>query len=87
MRGGKLLAEASPTELLEKFNTRSLEEVFLILSQKQEAGVLETNYESNMTQFSSNLSIETQIEENSRSVEVSKHRHNIRYTKHLLVKC
>lgn len=35
IRGGKLLAEASPNDLLERFQTDSLEEAFLQLSQMQ----------------------------------------------------
>lgn len=35
MRGGQLLAESSPTELLARFQTDSLEEAFLTLSQQQ----------------------------------------------------
>ncbi|XP_031844822.1 ABC transporter G family member 20 [Nomia melanderi] len=35
MRGGKLLAESSPNELLERFQTDSLEEAFLTLSRMQ----------------------------------------------------
>ncbi|XP_022905337.1 ABC transporter G family member 20-like [Onthophagus taurus] len=38
MRGGRLLAEDSPDRLLIAYNTDSLEEVFLKLSQKQEDG-------------------------------------------------
>lgn len=35
LRGGQLLAQSSPTELLTRFQTDSLEEAFLILSQQQ----------------------------------------------------
>ncbi|XP_044753149.1 ABC transporter G family member 20-like [Coccinella septempunctata] len=70
LRGGKLLAEASPNELLAKFNTSSLEEVFLILSQKQEAGILENTLQSRPEEFDSNLSIESLPEEKNRSIEV-----------------
>lgn len=40
MRDGRLLTEDSPDNLLATFNTQTLEEVFLILSQRQEAGQL-----------------------------------------------
>lgn len=40
MRQGRLLAEESPARLLSLFRTDSLEEVFLTLSQRQEAGAL-----------------------------------------------
>lgn len=36
MRSGKLLAESSPNQLMEKFQCESLDEVFLNLSIKQE---------------------------------------------------
>lgn len=36
MRGGRLLAESSPQELLDRFQCTSLEEAFLVLSQSQE---------------------------------------------------
>lgn len=39
MRGGKLLAEESPTKLMEMHNVDSLEEVFLNLSKKQNMGL------------------------------------------------
>lgn len=35
LRNGQLLAESSPNELLERFQTDSLEEAFLTLSQQQ----------------------------------------------------
>ena len=35
LRNGQLLAESSPNELLERFQTDSLEEAFLALSQQQ----------------------------------------------------
>jgi len=35
MRGGKLLTESSPQQLLEQFQCSTLEEAFLILSQTQ----------------------------------------------------
>ncbi|XP_074031882.1 uncharacterized protein [Leptinotarsa decemlineata] len=41
MREGKLLVEESPSRLLTIFNTATLEEVFLILSRRQEEGRLE----------------------------------------------
>ncbi|KAJ8920069.1 hypothetical protein NQ315_011723 [Exocentrus adspersus] len=41
MREGYLLAEESPTRLLQIFNTETLEEAFLILSRRQEEGRLE----------------------------------------------
>lgn len=40
MREGRLLAEESPERLLQLFNTETLEEVFLILSRRQEEGRL-----------------------------------------------
>lgn len=40
MREGRLLAEESPAQLLNLFRTDSLEEVFLILSKRQEEGRL-----------------------------------------------
>lgn len=40
LRGGRLLAEESPDQLLNLFGTDSLEEVFLILSKQQEDGRL-----------------------------------------------
>lgn len=40
MREGRLLAEESPNRLLQIFNTDTLEEVFLILSRRQEEGRL-----------------------------------------------
>ncbi|XP_045473581.1 ABC transporter G family member 23-like isoform X1 [Harmonia axyridis] len=70
LRGGKLLAEASPDELLRKFNTGNLEEVFLILSQKQEAGILDTTFKSTENDFNSNLSLETESEGNNRSMQI-----------------
>jgi hypothetical protein len=36
MRGGKLLAERPPQQLMSAFNSSNLEEVFLTLSKKQE---------------------------------------------------
>lgn len=39
MRGGRFLAEESPTKLLEKHNVETLEEVFLKLSKKQNMGL------------------------------------------------
>ncbi|XP_076758531.1 ABC transporter G family member 23 [Xylocopa sonorina] len=39
MRGGKLLAEESPTKLMEMHNADSLEDVFLKLSKKQNMGL------------------------------------------------
>lgn len=46
MRCGQLLAEASPNQLLSKFQCLSLEEAFLALSQKQkenqDRGITET---------------------------------------------
>ncbi|XP_018577430.1 ABC transporter G family member 23 isoform X2 [Anoplophora glabripennis] len=45
MREGRLLAEESPNRLLSIFNTDTLEDVFLILSRRQEEGRLdELNY-------------------------------------------
>lgn len=41
MREGHLLAEESPNRLLSIFNTETLEEVFLILSRRQEEGRLD----------------------------------------------
>lgn len=41
MREGQLLAEESPNRLLQIFNTETLEEVFLILSRRQEEGRLD----------------------------------------------
>lgn len=41
MREGRLLAEESPSRLLTLFGTDSLEEVFLVLSKRQEEGKLE----------------------------------------------
>lgn len=41
MREGRLLAEESPSRLLQIFNTNTLEEVFLILSRRQEEGRLD----------------------------------------------
>lgn len=41
MREGRLLAEESPSKLLTLFGTDSLEEVFLILSKRQEEGKLD----------------------------------------------
>lgn len=41
MREGRLLAEESPSRLLEIFNTDTLENVFLILSRRQEEGRLD----------------------------------------------
>jgi hypothetical protein len=38
MRDGRLLAEESPSKLLRMFQTEILEEVFLILSQRQNDG-------------------------------------------------
>lgn len=38
MRGGKFLAEESPTSLLQKYNCQSLEDVFLKLSVIQNRG-------------------------------------------------
>lgn len=37
MRGGVLLAEEAPLQLMEKSNCSDLEEAFLVLSHKQEA--------------------------------------------------
>lgn len=42
MREGRLLAEESPQRLLQIFNTETLEEVFLILSRRQEEGRLDS---------------------------------------------
>lgn len=36
MRNGKLLAEAPPMKLIEKYECSELEDVFLLLSRKQE---------------------------------------------------
>ncbi|KAJ8945137.1 hypothetical protein NQ318_001602 [Aromia moschata] len=44
MREGRLLAEESPTRLLTIFNTETLEEVFLILSRRQEEGRLNASH-------------------------------------------
>lgn len=41
MREGRLLTEESPSRLLAIYNTQTLEEVFLILSRRQEDGQLE----------------------------------------------
>lgn len=41
MREGRLLAQESPGRLLSLFNTETLEEVFLILSRRQEEGRLD----------------------------------------------
>ncbi|KAI2474061.1 ABC transporter G family member 23-like [Diabrotica virgifera virgifera] len=41
MREGKLLAEESPTRLLTLFNSETLEDVFLLLSKRQEEGRLQ----------------------------------------------
>lgn len=41
MREGRLLAEESPGRLLSIFNTETLEDVFLILSRRQEEGRLD----------------------------------------------
>lgn len=60
MRQGCLLAEDSPSNLLTSFGTNSLEDVFLILSQKQEAGVADfvgSEYISMVSKNSSSNSI------------------------------
>lgn len=45
MRCGKLLAESSPQELLDRFNCSSLEEAFLGLCQAQDSTMLENTSE------------------------------------------
>lgn len=53
LREGSLLAEKPPSELLNKFQTDSLEKVFLILSQKQNEGKLDA------VDFAQNIKAET----------------------------
>lgn len=36
MRNGNILANEDPTKLMEKYNCNTLEDVFLLLSRKQE---------------------------------------------------
>ncbi|CAH1102721.1 unnamed protein product [Psylliodes chrysocephalus] len=65
MRDGRLLTEDSPDNLLATFNTQTLEEVFLILSQRQEAGQLPL---SNETTVNSSRLNETNEQYESTSV-------------------
>lgn len=60
MREGRLLAEESPSRLLTIFNTETLEEVFLILSRRQEEGRLDNLNAHPITDEQNNSMIDTE---------------------------
>lgn len=59
MRGGKILAEESPEKLIASFGTETLEEVFLILSRKQDESKLNSAIASMDTPDDSHMNANT----------------------------
>lgn len=66
MREGRLLAEETPTNLLNTFGTETLEDVFLLLSQQQEAGTLDAMTQEKRLSLDSSMS---SIPTNNKSIE------------------
>lgn len=62
MRSGKLLAQSSPQDLLERFHCTSLEEAFLGLCQAQDSTMLE-----NASEVQGNQDIEDDVHQNEDS--------------------
>lgn len=69
MRGGRLLAEESPANLLRQFQTDSLEEVFLILSRKQEQGEITDNNGMNAGSVANSINSISTVDTNHASTD------------------
>lgn len=75
MREGRLLAEESPAQLLRLFRTDSLEEVFLILSKRQEEGKL-TNVEFERVADDDNNCVMPSVNTSTTSIPMSELGHS-----------
>lgn len=60
MRGGLLLAEDSPNNILRRFQVDSLEDAFLALSKKQEIDILDNENSIELREISSVQAIESE---------------------------
>lgn len=79
MRGGLLLAEDSPANILRRFQVDSLEDAFLALSKKQEIDIVDNENNIELREISSVQAVDTEDNKKYNNTENLSNNNNLSY--------